>query len=211
MAKPVLIFGATLKGKIVADILQQNNVMVYGFLDDNTILQGKPYAYAIVVGTMHQPDLLNLLKEECYAFIALENQQKYQTLFQQLLQKHATLSLVNAIHPSVNLNSTHIGDGNCIQGGVQLEPEIIISSHCTIRNNVVIQCNSVLHNHVYIGANSTIGSNVIIEQNTTIEANVIIKDNITIGESSYIPAGAIIHDDVSPFTTLPAINNVYIR
>ena len=49
MARSVIIFGANVQGKVAADILQGNGVMVYGFLDENPALRGKTFFEASVL------------------------------------------------------------------------------------------------------------------------------------------------------------------
>ena len=209
MANPVLIFGATDRGKVAASILAQNDVMVYGFLDDDAKLQGKAFGDASVLGGTNDAQFLDLLSQDCTAFIALEDAQAYQALHQRLATNHSNIVLINVIHPSVWIGDIRLGEGNCLQAGIDVAPDVVISAHCTVGSHAILQSGAILHDFVQVGAAAILGKHVLVEKQVIIGEGAIIKANVTIGEGSYIPAGAIVHEDVPAFTTLAEVNNTH--
>lgn len=73
MENPILIFGAGNLGKIVLDIFNQNNVLVFGFLDDDKTLHGKEIGEIVVLGDTDDDGFLKIIGQKTEAFVALEN------------------------------------------------------------------------------------------------------------------------------------------
>ena len=205
MNKPVLIFGATTRGKIVADILQQNQCTVYGFLDNNPKLAKKTRYHLPVLGNIDDAPLVAQLVNKTFIFVALEEKEAHQRVWNMLNKAHDKLPTINAIHPSATLPiHLHIGQGNCIQAGTHINPNALVSSHCTLENNVTLGCDAVLHNFVHIGAGSIIGQQALIEENVYIGAGSLVQPHITIGKGSRIPARTHVTQNLAPNTHFTA-------
>ena len=71
MSKQVIILGAYGLGKVALEILQQNDVVVYGFLDDDQKLWGKLINEVPVLGSTKEGKYLDLIDENCGAFVAI--------------------------------------------------------------------------------------------------------------------------------------------
>ena len=193
MKKPIIIFGAKGRGKIIAHILEQNDLLSYGFLDDDPKLVDKSLHHLPILGKTNTQEFLDLLHEKCLPFIALQDKVHYQRVRELIRTTNSDLQLINAIHPqAIIAKHIRLGEGNCIQACAYVGPDVIISSHSTIAPHVLIEHSSVLHDFVTIGAGAKIGAHVEIQENVTIGAGAIIASNITIGENTQISAGAII-------------------
>ena len=70
---PVLIIGVNPFALEIAHIFQKNEVVVYGFLDDDPKKQGTEIGEIPVLGTTDNSDYWNLIGKSCGVFVALEN------------------------------------------------------------------------------------------------------------------------------------------
>ena len=80
MSKPVIIFGARGPGKAALEVLQQNEVIVYGFLDDDPALRGQEINSVPVLGTTTEESFLALLGEQCEACVAVDSSSEQKRL-----------------------------------------------------------------------------------------------------------------------------------
>ena len=73
MENPVIIFGANALGKAVLDIFNRNEVLIYGFLDNDKAKIGQEIAEVSVLGETDDDGFLKLIGQKCEAFIAIDN------------------------------------------------------------------------------------------------------------------------------------------
>lgn len=197
-AKSIIILGISPKGKIAADIFQKNNLIVYGFLADNPTATPKEYYNLPVLGPINDPTFLDLLGQNCYGYIALEDKKAYKRLWQVFVKKYAQPPMINAIHPKTTLPMhPKLGQCNLIASGVSIGPDAIISSHCHIGANAVIENGATLHNFVEVGAGTIIGAGALIKENVYIGTGTIISPKVTIKENTRIPPGSIIKNNTT--------------
>ena len=65
MENPVLIIGANAIGKAALDIFTDNEVVVFGFLDDNKLSLNQEINEITVLGTTEEETYLSLIKDKC--------------------------------------------------------------------------------------------------------------------------------------------------
>ena len=70
MENPVIIFGAGYLGRMAKEIFESNEVVVYGFLDDNKKLHSTEVDTAVVMGSTDDDGFLKLIGRKCEAFVA---------------------------------------------------------------------------------------------------------------------------------------------
>ncbi|MEM9569542.1 MAG: hypothetical protein AAF900_01135 [Bacteroidota bacterium] len=195
--KSIIILGISPKGKIAADIFQKNNLVVYGFLADNLPVTQKEYYDLPVLGGINDATFLALLGDNCYGFIALEDKQAYERLWQVFVKQYTQPPMISAIHPKTSLPMhPKLGECNLIASGVCIGPDAIISSHCHIGANAVIENGAILHNFVEIGAGAIIGAGALIQENVYIGPSSIIAPSVTIKAHTTIPSGSIIKHSI---------------
>lgn len=199
--KSIIILGISPKGKIAADIFQKNNLVVYGFLADSLPVTQKEYYDLPVLGGINDTTFLDLLGDNCHGFIALEDKQAYERLWQVFVKRYAQPPMISAIHPKTSL-SMHpkLGECNLIASGVYIGPDAIISSHCHIGANAVIENGAILHNFVEIGAGAIIGAGALIEESVYIGPGSIIAPGVTIKAHTTISPGSIIKHNTTSNT-----------
>ncbi|MEM9416892.1 MAG: NeuD/PglB/VioB family sugar acetyltransferase [Bacteroidota bacterium] len=198
MKKPVIIFGAHEMGRVALDILQQNDVVVYGFLDDDEALQGQEINHVPVLGNTTAESYWELLGKDCEAFIALANQKKQATLLAMLKEKKQLVP-INAIHISAIVEeSAMFGHGNLMNANVVLGTNATLGNSCTLHTQVAVEHGAVIKDFVQVGAGSVIGPNVTLHEEVFVGAGATIVAGVEIGAEASIGAGAVVLENVKP-------------
>ena len=73
MDKPVMIISASALGKAVLEIFQNNEVVVYGFLDDDKKLHGTEIDNIPVLGSIEDQQYFEVIGEKCDVFVASDD------------------------------------------------------------------------------------------------------------------------------------------
>ena len=202
MEKPVIIFGASGLGPVALDIFVQNNVVVYGFLDDDSNLHQTEIGSIPVLGRTDDDGFLKLIGKKCEAFVAVDEKELRSGLVSLLMDRRKVMPM-NAVHPLATIAPTaHLGHGNMIQIGSVLAIGAEIKNHCIIGANVVIDYQAEIADYVQVGAGSIINAGVRIEEGAFIGSGVTVVSGLTIGEGARIGAGSVVIADVKQGETV---------
>ena len=202
MDKPIIILGAGGIGKSAMEAFISNDVIVYGFLDDDKALKDKEIGDVTVLGSLDNESFLSVIGSECEAFVAMEENEVRRNLVEMLISDKKVMP-VNAIHGTATLaSSSQIGHGNYIGAGA------IIGSYSKIENHLIIQTGAVVNhdvklgNFVQIGAGSIINSRVQVSDEAFIGSGVTIVSGIKIGQGARVGAGSVVIKDVEEGQTV---------
>ncbi len=202
MDNPVIIFGASGLGKAVHDIFMSNNVVVYGFLDDDKSLHGNEIKDVVVLGSTDDAGFLKLIGKKCEAVIAVDDNTLKKSLAG-MLKKKRKMMPVNAIHNlSIIAASSNLGHGNIMNAGVVVGANVAVGNHCILHTNATIDFDSSLADFVQVGAGSIINSGVIVEDEAFIGSGVTIISGVKIGKGARIGAGSVVIADVKKGQTV---------
>ncbi len=196
MENPVLIIGANAMGKAALDIFKENNVVVYGFLDDEEALHGTEILETVVLGSSEDEQYLGLISGSCEYFVASEDNVERDAI-SNLIQSEQKKKGVNAIHNrSIISNSCLMGHGNMIDSGTILKAHSEIGDGCNLNSSVVIGVESKLGDYVQVGMGSLIQDGVTVADQVFIGAGSVLVSGITIGKNAQIGAGSVVIADV---------------
>lgn len=202
MENPVIIFGANGLGRVVLDIFQSNDVVVYGFLDEDKKLHNTGIQTIPVLGEPDDDGFLKLIGKKCEAFVASDDNKYRRHLTEMLLERRKTMP-VNAIHKQAFLApSAAIGHGNLLSAGVVIQSAAKVGSHCLLHANCTIDYEVVIKDFVQIGAGSIIGSGVTAEEGAFIGSGVTIVSGITIGKNARVGTGSVVVESVKAGATV---------
>jgi sugar O-acyltransferase (sialic acid O-acetyltransferase NeuD family) len=195
MENPVIIFGANHLGRAAKEIFESNQVVVYGFLDDDKKLHKTEIDDVTVLGSTDDDGFLKLIGKKCEAFVAVDDNKLRKNLVK-MVQEVRHMQPVNAIHKQSMISlSAEMGHGNFIDIGVSVAPGAKVGSHCLLNAKVTIGVETKLGDFVQIGSGSLINSGVTIADEVFIGSGVTIVSGITIGKGARIGAGSVV---VSP-------------
>ena len=202
MENPVIIFGANALGRAAKDIFENNQIVVYGFLDDNKKLHKSEIDEVVVLGDTDDDGFLKLIGKKCEAFIAIDDNKLRKSIVT-MLKEVRRVQPVNAIHSKsfVSLKA-ELGHGNFIDFGSYLAPASKVGHYCLIQANSVIGVETVLGDLVQVGAGCNINANVVIEEEVFIGSGVTIVSGVTIGKGARIGAGSVVISPVKAGETV---------
>ena len=196
MENPVIIFGAKGIAKAALEIFNSNEVVVYGFLDDDVELHNQEINGITVLGSTGDDGYLKLIGKKAEAFVAVDENTYRKGLVKMINEKRKKMP-VNAIHSFVNIpESTFLGHGNFINAGVVLGAQARISNHCIINTGAVIEYEAELGDFVQVGAGSVINAGVKIEAEAFVGSGAIVVSGVTIGQGARVGAGSVVIADV---------------
>lgn len=202
MDNPVIIFGANALGRAAVEIFESNDIIVYGFLDDNEELHGQMLGELNILGRTDDDGFLKLIGKKCEAFIAADDRQLRKGLVK-LLKERRKMMPVNAIHSNTEIApSAHVGHGEFINSGVIIGANAKIGDHCMIHTNASIDFSAKLGDLVQVGAGSVVGSEAEVGDNVFIGSGVTIVPGIKIGKNARVGAGSVVIADVKDGETV---------
>lgn len=202
MDKPVIIFGASGLGKAALEIMESNDIVVYGFLDDKEELHGTEIHNVPVLGRTDDDGFLKLIGKKAEAFIAVDDNKLRKGLTKLLLERRKLMP-INAHHQSaVIAKSVYFEHGNFINAGVIIGAGAKIGSHCLFHAGALLDYNTVIGDFVQIGAGSIVNAEVTIEEGAFIGSGVTIVSGVTIGKNARIGAGSVVISDVGKNETV---------
>ncbi len=202
MKNPVIIFGANALGQAAREIFESNDIIVYGYLDDDEKLHGTEVGELSVMGRTDDDGFLKLIGKKCEGFIAVDDSALRKGIVK-LMKERRKMMPVNAIHSNTEIApSAHVGHGEFINSGVIIGANAKIGDHCMLHTNVAIDYSASLGDLVQVGAGSVVGAESSIEQNVFIGSGVTIVPGIKIGKNARVGAGSVVVADVAAGKTV---------
>jgi sugar O-acyltransferase (sialic acid O-acetyltransferase NeuD family) len=202
MENPVIIFGANQLGQAAKAILESNEVVIYGFLDDDDKLHNQEIDNVVVLGSTDDDGFLKFIGKKCEAFVAFDNNKVRKGTVEMLNEKRKVMP-VNAIHKTAWIeDSAHIGNGNFINMGARVGNNAKVGNHCIINSNAVVDYSAELGDLVQIGAGTIINNGVTVGDETFIGAGVVIVAGVSIGKGARIGAGSVVVAEVKAGETV---------
>ena len=202
MKNPVILFGAGSLGVTALDIFQRNEVVVYGFLDDNKALHGQQIGDITVLGDTDDEGFTKLIGQKCEVFIAIGDGRVRKRLVK-TLNDGRKVQPVNAIHDTATISALAvIGHGNLIAARVVINPFATIGQHCLLLTGAVIDSQATLGDFVQVGPGSVINSGVTVQEGTFIGSGVTVISGVTIGKNARIGAGSVVVENVEAGATV---------
>lgn len=197
MHKKVVIIGAGGHAKVIADIIQKSEDIVYGFLDDNlkkgTIILNNENLK--VIGDLNSRFTLPITQPELEFVIAIGDNNRRKEIAE---TKIPNIKYYTAIHPSANIAlDVSIGEGTVVMANACINASTKIGKHCIINTASVIEHDNLINNYVHISPNATLCGTVKVGECTHVGAGVTIKNNINITDKCIIGAGAIVVNDIN--------------
>jgi sugar O-acyltransferase (sialic acid O-acetyltransferase NeuD family) len=202
MENPVMILGAGSLGKVALEIFESNQVVVYGFLDDDVKLHNTEINGVMVLGSTEDDGFLKLIGKKCEAFVAID-ELKYHESLVELLNERRNMMPVNAIHSRAYVAKTAIlGHGNLISVDVVISTGAKIGSHSILQSRATVENDADIGDFVHLGAGSVIGVGAVIGEGAFVGAGAVVVAGITVGKNARIGAGSVVVENVPARTTV---------
>lgn len=194
---PVIIIGVNPFGLEVAHIFEKNDVVVYGFLDDDPKKKDTSIGEIPVLGTADDESYFKLIGKNCGVFVALENPTERKKMIELILEERE-VKPVNAIHPTAHIADVKsLAYGVFIGSGAQILPETKLGDHVIIGSGAIIETGAQIADFASIGAGSVIGKEAIIENNAYVGIHSTIVGSVKVGKSATVGAGSVVIENVA--------------
>ena len=202
MENPVIILGANALGRTAKEIFESNQVVVYGFLDDNKKLHSTEIDEATVLGSTDDDGFLKLIGKKCEVFVAIDDNKVRRSLVKMLRDVRHVLP-VNAVHRQAQISPRgSIGYGNFFDIGFSAGPGCTIGSHGIFGAGAHIGAECVVGDFVQVGAGAVINAGVTIEEDVFIGTGAIVVSGITLEKGTRVGAGSVVIATVKAGTTV---------
>jgi 2,3,4,5-tetrahydropyridine-2,6-dicarboxylate N-acetyltransferase len=107
-------------------------------------------------------------------------------------------------------DQVEIGDNAVIMMGASINIGAVVGEGTMIDMNVVLGGRATVGKNCHIGAGSVLAGvieppsakPVIVEDDVVIGANAVVLEGVTVGKGAVVAAGAIVIDDVAPYTVV---------
>jgi sugar O-acyltransferase (sialic acid O-acetyltransferase NeuD family) len=196
--KPIVIVGAGGFGKIVLDILKDQNKIaatwdVLGFLDENRELEGKAINSYMVLGGLDWLEKNQNRNPNCVC--AIGSPQTRKEVVQRL--EKIGVNFVNVVHPITYISdSVILGRGVVVCAGTHLTPNTVIGDF------VHVNVGCAIGHDVFVGPYCTISALVNIngydrlDEGVFVGGGAVFIPKVSVGKWSTIGAGAVVIDDI---------------
>ena len=177
------LFGAKGHGKVVAEILEKNNIIMSAFIDTDPNMN-EIFGYKILqqVPKVSINVIISIGDNHSRKKIVLEN-----TLFNYII----------AIHPNATISDrARINEGTVVMSGVTINSETEVGRHCIINTNASIDHECTIGDFVHISPNAALAGNVEVGEGTHIGIGSCIVQGIKIGKWCTVGAGTVIIKDI---------------
>lgn len=202
MEKPVIILGAKGIAHPALEIFNSNQVIVYGFLDEDESIHGTEINTVSVLGNPEDDGFLKLIGKKVESFVAVDDV-KYRKFLVELLNERRKVQPINAIHQTAYISTDAlIGHGNFINAKVTIGAGAEIGQHCILHSGAIIDHKAKLGDFVQVGAGTIINSEVTIEEGAFIGSGVTIVSGVSIGKNARIGAGSVVISSVGANETV---------
>ena len=196
MEKPVIIFGASGIAKAALEIFNSNNIVVYGFLDDDEKSHGTEINTVSVLGSTDDHGFTKLIGQKCEAFVATDDNEQRKDYVDYLKDTRKVMPM-NAVHQSATISdSFSIGHGNFVNANALLSNDSKMGDHNIINSGAIVEQEVKIGDFVHIGAGTIINSKVEIADEAFIGSGVTIVSGVKIGKGARIGAGSVVVGEV---------------
>ena len=197
----VIVIGARPDGhgKVVLEILQAMRCFeIAGFVDDNPSKLGTDVCGLPVLGTTKDLALLRRRHSLQGGIVAIADNPQRRHLGQAILA--AGLELVNAIHPTVHLDSDVVlGKGNVLCQGVIVIAGTRIGNSVNIHTATTIDHDNIVEDGANLGPGVHTAGRVRIGRDAFIGTGAVFIPDMSVGEGATVGAGAVVIRPVRAF------------
>lgn len=202
MEKPVIIFGSTGLAKAALEIFNSNNIVVYGFLDDDEKTHNTEINTVSVLGATDDHGFTKLIGQKCEAFVATDDNQLRKEYVDYLVETRKVMPM-NAVHQTAYISDSFgIGHGNFVNAGAVLSNDSKMGNHNVINSKTIVEQEVEIGDFVQIGAGSVINTKATIENEVFIGAGVTVVAGVKVGKGARIGAGSVVVGNVEAGQTV---------
>ena len=200
MKPKLVIWGAGMQARVVADIVrQQNDYEVVGFLDDvNPERRGSHFEESTILGDQEQ---LDSLLQNGVQHIILGFGNCGQRLRLATIVTGKGFTLATAVHPlAIIAPNVPVGPGSVIKAGAIIDPAVEIGANVMISAGVTVAHGAVLEDGARLSAGANVAGRVRVGRGAWLGVGVSVTAGVHIGAGALVGLGSAVLRDVPPHT-----------
>jgi sugar O-acyltransferase (sialic acid O-acetyltransferase NeuD family) len=201
MTTPIRIFGAGVRGDVIADLLAWHFADRYaldGFYDDGKPAGTRGPGGALVVGTVAQ-GLAELPGSGVAAFMAMGTYRSWRNCEVIAELARDRVELPSLISPAAHISpSAQIGPGAFIMAGVTIASHVRIGCLFAANGGVSVEHHSRIGDNVLFGPGVSLAGSVEIGSHSFLGTNTAVTPTIKIGVGTIVGAGSSVVRDLPP-------------
>ena len=203
----VVILGARIDGhaKVVLEIIEaEGKYEVVGFIDDNLFGKKVSIRNIPVIGITSDLPVLKQKFSLFGAIVAIGNNTQRRNLGDKIQQ--AGLQLINAVHPSVHIDSdVVIGLGNCFCQGVIIVTGTRIGNCVNVHTGTTIDHDNIIEDGANLGPGVHTSGRVTICRDAFLGAGTLVIPDGYVGEGAITGAGTVVIRPITSYTKVVGV------
>lgn len=177
------LFGASGHGKVVAEIIEANEITIEAFIDFDDS-KSLVWNYEVI---QKVPEI------SIDGIISIGNNE----IRKSIVEKYPQFRYTVLIHPNTFLSKrAEVGEGTVIMAGVSINSDVRIGKHCIVNTNASIDHECLISDFVHISPNVALAGNIEIGEGTHIGIGACIIQGVRIGKWCTIGAGSVIINNI---------------
>lgn len=189
LRQEIYLYGASGHGKVIAEIAEQNDYQINGFIDGD---QSK-------VSLLNYPVLHAIPSNKIKLVISIGNN----SVRKRIVKGLSSYTFESLVHPRATLSPRcSLGEGTVVMAGATVNVDTVIGKHCIINTNASIDHDCKVADYVHISPNAALAGGVEVGEGTHIGIGAAVIQGVSIGKWCTIGAGAVIIKDVPDGATV---------
>lgn len=185
----MFIIGASGHGKVIAEIAEENNIVIKAFVDSDQC-KDKLLGYEVI----HEHPM-----KPVTVVVAIGNN----NVRKRIVMENPHYSYIALKHPRATFSKrSRIGNGSVMMAGATVNVNVEIGEHCIINTNASVDHDCIIANFVHLSPNVALAGNVTVGEGTHIGIGASVIQGITIGANCMIGAGTVVIRDVPDGVTM---------
>jgi sugar O-acyltransferase (sialic acid O-acetyltransferase NeuD family) len=191
---PVIIYGASGHGKVVADILQACGTEIEGFVDDDPHKSGEVFGLKVLGDAKYLVELAH--RGPVAVALGIGDNLARRVIAERCVA--ANIRLLTAVHPSAAVAaSATIGPGVVIMAHAVVNADALIQRGAIINTGAIVEHDCKIGDFAHLSPRVAIGGHVEIGELSWLGIGVAVIPKVKVGLGSIVGAGATVVNDVA--------------
>lgn len=195
MTRPLVVFGCSGHGKVVADAALAAGIRVLGFGDDDPKWRDEVILGLRVLAIGFDAAAAICAAQSADLVLAIGDNRTRALVFEKAVARG--LRMATVVHPSaVVASSASLGAGTVVFARAVINPDCRVGDDVIVNTSASLDHDNVIGTHAHISPGAALGGTVSVGEGTHIGIGVSVRNNVTIGAWSIVGAGAAVVGDL---------------
>lgn len=184
------LYGASGHGKVIAEIAEELNISITGFIDGNADIKSI-LGYKVIANHADE------LKGKAVISIGSNKIRKL------IASRDTQFDYIKLISNKANISKRVIvQEGTVVMMGATVNSDVQIGKHCIINTNASVDHDCIIEDYVHISPNVGLAGNVEVGEGTHIGIGASVIQGIKIGKWCTIGAGTVIIKNIPDYAVV---------